>query len=50
VSNWLMLVAFGALLLAADEARKAWHRRAGRRMRERGPDRAAGPCVSGKEP
>jgi P-type Ca2+ transporter type 2C len=28
--DWMMLVAFGALLLAADEARKAWHRRADR--------------------
>ena len=31
LSDWLMLVGFGALLLAADETRKAWHRRADRR-------------------
>ncbi|HET9082355.1 MAG TPA: cation-transporting P-type ATPase [Trebonia sp.] len=44
--DWLLLLAFGVLLLAADEARKAWHRHAGRRRRERGPEaaaRAAGP-------
>ncbi len=29
--DWLMLTAFGVLLLAADEARKAWRRRADRR-------------------
>ena len=40
--NWLMLVAFGALLLAADEARKAWHRRAGRGGAP--PVTAAPPC------
>ncbi|HLI39042.1 MAG TPA: cation-transporting P-type ATPase [Streptosporangiaceae bacterium] len=35
--DWLMLTAFGVLLLAADEARKAWHRRADRsRRREPG--------------
>ncbi|MDA8280522.1 MAG: cation-transporting P-type ATPase [Actinomycetota bacterium] len=27
LSDWLVLVGFGALLLVADEARKAWHRR-----------------------
>jgi Ca2+-transporting ATPase len=27
VPDWLMLTGFGAALLAADEARKAWHRR-----------------------
>ena len=30
LSDWLVLVGFGALLLLADEARKAWHRRTGR--------------------
>lgn len=33
LSDWLVLVGFGALLLAADETRKAWHRRAGRRRK-----------------
>jgi len=48
--DWLMLVAFDALLLAADEARKAWHRRAGRRRHEPGPGRAAArPGGPGKE-
>lgn len=28
-SDWVVLVGFGALLLLADEIRKAWHRRAG---------------------
>ncbi len=28
LSDWLILVAFGVLLLAADESRKAWHRHA----------------------
>lgn len=28
-SDWVVLVGFGALLLVADEVRKAWHRRAG---------------------
>ena len=27
ISDWLVLVGFGVLLLVADEARKAWHRR-----------------------
>jgi len=31
VYDWLMAAAFGAALLAADEARKAWHRRRARR-------------------
>ena len=31
LSDWLVLVGFGALLLVADEARKAWHRRTERR-------------------
>jgi Ca2+-transporting ATPase len=31
LSDWLVLIGFGALLLLADEARKAWHRRTGRR-------------------
>lgn len=44
--DWVMLVAFGALLLAADEARKAWRRRS----RERRPGRAAArPGGPGKE-
>ena len=34
--------AFGALLLVADEARKAWHRRVGRRRRERRLRRRSG--------
>jgi P-type Ca2+ transporter type 2C len=37
VYDWLMLAGFGALLLAADEARKAWHRRT-----RDGPGSAAG--------
>ncbi len=28
LSDWLILIAFGAFLLVADESRKAWHRRA----------------------
>jgi Ca2+-transporting ATPase len=52
LSDWLLLLAFGALLLAADEARKAWHRHAARRRR-RGPGRAAAvpgaPGAPGKE-
>ncbi|MGC8511102.1 MAG: cation-translocating P-type ATPase [Acidimicrobiales bacterium] len=28
LSDWLMLITFGAVLLAADESRKAWHRHA----------------------
>jgi calcium-translocating P-type ATPase len=31
LSDWLILIGFGALLLVADEARKAWHRHAERR-------------------
>jgi P-type Ca2+ transporter type 2C len=31
LSDWLLLIAFGVLLLVADETRKAWHRRTGRR-------------------
>jgi magnesium-transporting ATPase (P-type) len=45
--DWLMLTAFGALLLATDEVRKAWHRHAARRGRERRPAARTGP---GKEP
>jgi Ca2+-transporting ATPase len=30
LSDWLVLVGFGFLLLGADEARKAWHRHTGR--------------------
>ena len=33
VSDWLILIAFGVLLLVADELRKAWHRRTQRRDR-----------------
>jgi Ca2+-transporting ATPase len=33
LSDWLMLTGFGVLPFAADEARKAWHRRAFRRRR-----------------
>jgi Ca2+-transporting ATPase len=40
LSDWLVLVGFGALLLVADEARKAWHRRTERRRRVL---RSAGP-------
>ncbi|HUY47790.1 MAG TPA: cation-transporting P-type ATPase [Streptosporangiaceae bacterium] len=43
VSDWLILIAFGVLLLAADEARKAWHRRAAR-ARPGGPQ-PAGPAA-----
>ena len=41
--DWLLLAAFGAFLLAADEARKAWHRRSDRRRAVRHPtlDRGA---------
>jgi P-type Ca2+ transporter type 2C len=35
ISDWLILVAFGVLLLVADETRKAWHRRAARRAARR---------------
>jgi P-type Ca2+ transporter type 2C len=41
VSDWLLLTGFGAALLAADETRKAWHRRAERRRDRSGPGRAA---------
>jgi len=30
VSDWLILIGFGVLLLVADELRKAWHRRTAR--------------------
>jgi magnesium-transporting ATPase (P-type) len=30
LSDWLVLIGFGVLLLLADETRKAWHRRTGR--------------------
>lgn len=36
-SDWLLLISFGILLLVADETRKAWHRRAGRRASRQGP-------------
>jgi Ca2+-transporting ATPase len=29
ISDWLLLVGFGLLLIVADETRKAWHRRTG---------------------
>lgn len=41
--DWLILIAFGVALLAADEARKAWHRRAAR-ARPGGPQ-PAGPAA-----
>jgi calcium-translocating P-type ATPase len=41
--DWLILIAFGVLLLAADETRKAWHRRAAR-ARPGGPQ-PAGPAA-----
>ncbi len=41
LTDWLLLVAFGALLLAADEARKAWHRWSSSK-RQRGVDGAGG--------
>jgi len=37
VSDWLVLAGFGLLLLVADEARKAWHRRGDRRRGAREP-------------
>lgn len=42
LADWLLLLAFGALLLAADEARKAWHRRSGGPGREHGSKPATG--------
>jgi magnesium-transporting ATPase (P-type) len=33
VSDWLVLIGFGVLLLVADELRKAWHRHTGSRYR-----------------
>ncbi|HZC41987.1 MAG TPA: cation-transporting P-type ATPase [Streptosporangiaceae bacterium] len=38
-TDWLLLAGFGALLLAADETRKAWHRRAGRPADAAGKER-----------
>ena len=40
LSDWLLLVFFGALLLVADETRKAWRRYADRRRIRRQPARA----------
>ena len=42
LSDWLILVGFAALLLGADEARKAWHRHADRRHRATAALGAAG--------
>ena len=39
LSDWLVLVGFGALLLVADEVRKAWHRHAGRHRYDPGSTR-----------
>jgi P-type Ca2+ transporter type 2C len=39
--DWLLLTAFGILLLVADETRKAWHRRRDRRASSKGPGSAA---------
>jgi len=48
--DWLLLTGFGVLLLAADETRKAWHRRADRRASRRGPGGAPpGPTADGGE-
>jgi Ca2+-transporting ATPase len=48
VSDWLLLTAFGAALLAADEARKFWHRRKDRRanLRLSGVAGKELPCTS----
>ena len=35
LSDWLILIMFGAILLVADESRKAWHRRVDARRRPR---------------
>jgi calcium-translocating P-type ATPase len=43
--DWAMLTAFGALLLAADEARKAWHRHADRIRPQPGHPGTAQPAV-----
>lgn len=41
LSDWLILIGFGVCLLAADEARKAWHRRTDRARRSTGREGAA---------
>jgi magnesium-transporting ATPase (P-type) len=49
-SDWLLLISFGILLLVADETRKAWHRRTGRRVGGHGPGVAPpGPGAGGRE-
>lgn len=49
VADWLVLVGFGALLLAADELRKAGHRLAGRRRAGAAPPAGGGPALSRPE-
>jgi P-type Ca2+ transporter type 2C len=50
LSDWLLLVFFGVLLLVADEARKAWHRHADRRGERKGSRRTAPqPATYGRE-
>ncbi len=48
LSDWLVLVGFGVLLLLADEARKAWHRRTGRRRDVSGHTGEGPPAVSSR--
>ncbi len=48
LSDWLVLTGFGALLLLADEARKAWHRRTGRRRDVSGHTGEGPPAVSSR--
>ncbi len=49
LSDWLLLVFFGVLLLVADETRKAWRRHADRRRLRRKPARVAPePTVNGR--
>jgi magnesium-transporting ATPase (P-type) len=48
--DWLLLFGFGFGLLVADEARKAWHRHAGRRRGNREPGGTPPrPAVDGSE-
>ncbi len=49
LSDWLVLVGFGALLLVADEARKAWHRHTQRRRDVSGHS-GGGPPVAPSPP
>ena len=50
VPDWLLLAGFGVLLLAADEARKAWHRHRDRCRARQAPGSAATPPgVPGRE-